>query len=149
MTSDKKKEKASLNGPSWLVPRRTRRSRVASLVIVFVLVTCHLSLATVFALAQSQTTGRIAGTVKDPNGAVIVGAEVTVTSLATAEERKVTTDAEGNYAVPLLSPGTYRVRVTADGFNPALFDPVRVVITETTTVNADLTVAGINVERSL
>ena len=85
-----------------------------------------------------------AGTVKDQNGAVIVGAEVTVTSLATAEERKVTTDAEGNYAVPLLSPGTYRVRVAANGFNAALFDAVRVVITETTTVNAELAVAGLS-----
>jgi hypothetical protein len=111
-----------------------------------VLVTCHSSLVTVFALAQSQTTGRIAGIVRDPNGAIIVGAEVTVKSLATAEERKATTDAEGNYAVPLLSPGTYRVGVTASGFNPALFDAVRVVITETTTVNTDLTVAGITVE---
>ncbi|MBA3805529.1 MAG: carboxypeptidase regulatory-like domain-containing protein, partial [Acidobacteria bacterium] len=106
-----------------------------------------MSLVTVFALAQSQTTGRVSGTVKDPNGANIVGAEVTVKSLATAEERNVTTDAEGNYAVPLLSPGTYRVRVAAGGFNPTLFDSVRVVITETTTVNADLTVAGINVEQ--
>ena len=141
MTSDKKKEKVSLSDPSRLVPRRTHRGRVASTVNVFVLVTCYLSLATVFAFAQSPTTGRIAGAVKDPNGAVIVGAEVTVTSLATAEERKVTTDAEGNYAVPLLSPGTYRVSVTASGFNPTLFDPVRVVITETTTVNAELPVA--------
>jgi hypothetical protein len=112
-----------------------------------VLVTCHSSLVTVSALAQSQTTGRIAGTVKDPNGARIVGAEVIVTSLATAEERKDTTDAEGSYAVPLLSPGAYRVKVTSDGFNPALFDSARVVITETTTVNAELTVAGINVEQ--
>jgi len=110
------------------------------------LVTCHLSLVTVFAFPQSQTTGRIAGTVKDPNGAIIVAAEVTVKSHATSEERKVTTDTEGNYAVPLLSPGMYRVRVAADGFNSALFDSVRVVITETTTVNAELAVAGINVE---
>ena len=105
---------------------------------------CLLALYPISAFAQSQTTGRISGTVKDPNGAVIAGAEVTVTSLATAEGRRVTTDAEGNYAVPLLSPGAYRVRVAAGGFNPTLFDPVRVVITETTTVNADLAVAGLS-----
>src|SRR5438034_10697822 len=90
------------------------------------------------ALGQSQTTGRIAGTVKDERGAVIVGAEITVTSLATAEERKVTTDTEGNYAVPLLPSGTYRVKVTAKGFNASLFDSVQVIITESTTVNAEL-----------
>ena len=105
-----------------------------------------IAICTSSAFAQSQTTGRLAGTVKDQNGAVIVGAEVTVTSLATAEERKVTTDTEGNYTVPLLPPATYRVRVTASGFNSALFDSVQVVITETTTVNAKLTVAGVIVE---
>src|SRR5437868_14941722 len=94
-----------------------------------------IAICTSSAFAQSQTTGRIAGTVKDQNGAVIVGAEVTVTSLATAEVRKVTTDTEGNYAVPLLPPGAYRVRVTANGFSSALFDSVQVVITETTTLN--------------
>src|SRR5437763_11067577 len=107
---------------------------------------CLIALCTSSAFAQSQTTGRVAGTVKDQNGAVIVGAEVTVTSLATAEERKVTTDTEGNYIVPLLLPATYRFRVMASGFNSALFDSVQVVITETTTVNAELTVSGVIVE---
>src|SRR5437660_1030742 len=105
-----------------------------------------IAICTSSAFAQSQTTGRIAGTVKDANGAVIVGAEVTVTSLATAEQRKVTTDTEGNYNVPFLQPGTYSVRVTANGFNSPLFDSVPVVITETMTVNAELTIAGITVE---
>ena len=109
-------------------------------------VACHPPLFTVSALAQSQTTGRISGAVRDPNGARIVGAEVTVTSLATAEERKSTTDAEGDYAVPLLPPGAYRVRAAAEGFNPAVSESVRVVITETTTVNAELAVAGVSAE---
>ena len=71
---------------------------------------------------------------------------MTITSLATAVERRVTTDTEGNYTVPLVPPATYRVRVTAGGFNSAVFDSVQVVITETTTVNAELTVAGVIVE---
>src|SRR2546428_8836664 len=102
----------------------------ASLLLALAFSLCPLS-----AFAQTQTTGRIAGTVKDQNGAVIVGAEVTVVSKATSDERKATTDTEGNYAVPLLPPGTYRVKVTARGFNSALFDNVQVVITETTLVN--------------
>ena len=94
------------------------------------------------ALAQSQTTGRIAGTVKDPNGAVIAGAEVTVVSKATDDQRKVTTDGEGNYAVSLLPSGTYRVKVAVSGFHTELFD-VEVVITQTTTLNVDLPLAGL------
>src|SRR5438132_14108384 len=73
------------------------------------------------ALGQSQTTGRIVGTVQDERAAVIVGAQVTVTSLATAEVRKVTTDTEGNYSALLLPPGTYSVRVVASGFALASF----------------------------
>ena len=98
-------------------------------------------------LAQTNTTGRVAGTVKDQTGAVIVGAEVTVINKATGDERKVTTDKEGYYAVTLLPPGTYQVRIAANGFNSALFENVQVVITETTLVNANgphaLTVMGV------
>jgi len=105
-----------------------------------------LALCTSSAFAQGQTTGRVAGTVKDERGALIVGAEVTVSSKSTAEERKVTTDDQGNYSVPLLPPGTYRVRITANGFTTFIFDPVQVVITETTTVNTGLKVAGVIVD---
>jgi hypothetical protein len=51
----------------------------------------YILLASVNALAQSQTTGRLTGTVTDPNGAVIVGAEVTVSNNATGETRKALT----------------------------------------------------------
>ncbi len=105
-----------------------------------------LAFCTSSAFAQGQTTGRIAGTVKDEKGAVIVRAEVTVTSKTTAEGRTVTTDNQGNYNVPLLAPGSYRVSVTANGFRAILFDSVQVAITETTTVNAELIVAGAIVE---
>src|SRR5437764_12056707 len=107
------------------------RKAVASLLLFVLLLS-----PSICALGQSQTTGRIVGIAKDQNGAVIVGAEITVTSRATAEERSVTTDPEGNYIVPLLNPGIYRARITANGFNAALFESVQVVITETTTVNA-------------
>lgn len=63
------------------------------------------------ALAQSQTTGRITGTVKDEKGAVVPGAEVTVNSKATGDARAATADSEGNYIVPLLPPGVYQVTI--------------------------------------
>lgn len=94
------------------------------------------------ALGQNQTTGRIAGTVKDPNGALIAGAEVTVKSKTTAAQRIATTDDQGNYTVSLLPPGVYQLRIAAAGFNSLNSDSVQVGITETTTISVQLTLAG-------
>jgi hypothetical protein len=113
------------------------KAGVAVLSVGYVLVLCASS-----AFAQSQTTGRIAGTVKDERGALIVGAEISVSSKTTAGERKVTTDSDANYTVPLLPPGQYYVRIAASGFAASVFDPVQVVITETTMLDASLVVAG-------
>ena len=99
-------------------------------------------LVTSSAFAQSQTTGRIVGTVRDPNGARIPGAQVIIRNNATAEERETKTDGQGNYTVSLLSPGNYSVRITSPGFSPARFEPVQIVITETTTIDAHMEVAG-------
>ena len=93
--------------------------------------------------AQTQTTGRIAGTVRDQQGAAVVGAEVIVIGKATREQRRIVTDREGNYAFSFLVPGRYEFKVVASGFNLSLLDNVQVVITETTLVNVDLTVAGV------
>src|SRR6267142_1249037 len=104
-----------------------------------------LLLLPVIALAQTHTTGRLAGTVRDQNGSVIVGAEVTVVGSATGNERKVVPDTEGTYVVALLPPGNYRVRVAANGFQ-SFSDTVQIVITETRLVNPDLTVTGLVVD---
>jgi Carboxypeptidase regulatory-like domain len=77
-------------------------TKAASMLLLFAL----LLPTSISVLAQTQTTGRLAGTVRDPNGAVIVAAEVTVSNNATGQERKVITDDEGNYNVSLLAPGT-------------------------------------------
>src|SRR6266516_3395213 len=114
--------------------------------VALLLVFCLLALSQVLVMAQGPTTGRIEGTVKDQNGAVIPGAQVKVINKATANERTVTTDEAGYYALPLLLPGIYRVNVAANGFNPVIVDTVHVLITATTLVSADLTVKGVNVD---
>src|SRR4051794_13420096 len=61
-------------------------------------------------LASAQTdTGRIAGVVRDPNGAVVSGANVTAKNERTGEERNATTDAEGVYQIPALKASNYTV----------------------------------------
>lgn len=90
---------------------------------------CWLVLLPVSAFSQS-TSGRITGSIKDPNGAVIVGAEGTVISIATAEERKFKTDDSGSYTVSTLAPGMYRMIVTANGFKKTEVESIQVFLTE-------------------
>ena len=68
-------------------------------------------------LPQASFTGTIVGTVTDPAGAVIAGAKVTVTNTATNEVARTAADTAGNYFVPNLRPGTYKVEVEASGLS--------------------------------
>src|SRR5437879_13536112 len=70
--------------------------------------------------------GTILGTVTDPQGAVVVGAKVTVRNVNTGLERTTQTSADGSYAVPELPIGTYTVTVTQSGFQTALTSGVGV-----------------------
>ena len=94
------------------------------------------------ALPQSSTTGGLTGSVTDPSGGVIVGATVTATSLATGQERSVTTDASGTYKFSLLNPGNYSVKFAASGFKTSEVPSVTVNVTETPVLNAKLEVGA-------
>ena len=105
-----------------------------------------LGLSATLAWAQGPTTGRIEGTVKDQNAALIVGAEVRVLSQTTGAQRIAITDAAGHYSAPLLSPGLYRVTFAASGFSTRTEPFVHVVVTETTIVDAELWPRGADVD---
>ena len=60
--------------------------------------------------------GTISGLVKDPSGAVVANAKVTVTNTATNSVVVVTTSQTGDYSALSLQAGTYTVRVEASGF---------------------------------
>src|SRR5579884_1260439 len=67
------------------------------------------------AMAQSDV-GSISGFVKDPTGATIPNAQVTVKSESTGESHKINTNESGYYTVTNLLPGYYTVSVEAAGF---------------------------------
>jgi len=72
-------------------------------------------------VAHAQVTGAtLAGTVTDPSGGVVVGAQVSAKNTATGAVRDVTTDSAGLYTIPNLAPGDYEVKVTATGFSTAV-----------------------------
>jgi hypothetical protein len=95
-------------------------------------------------LAQVGGTGSIQGTVTDPSGAVIGGASVTATNVATGvlTSRK-TTDA-GFYALTLLPAGEYTVNVTATGFEALNQEHVVVDALAVVSVNPRMRVGAAN-----
>ena len=100
-------------------------------------------------LAQTSTaTGRIAGKVTDEAGAAVAGARVTVT-IPAGQAGKATTDAQGEYAVERLAPGTYTVRISAKGYQSAQFN-LDVKAGSTTDASAKLVNTGVlvNVEQA-
>jgi hypothetical protein len=103
-----------------------------------------LLLCTAFCLnASAQTeTGQINGSVKDPNGAVIPGASVTVKSVETGAERSATANEEGVYSVTNLQPGLYDVTVQAQNFATAT-QRVQVTVGARATVETTLSVTQI------
>src|SRR5437773_2044764 len=69
------------------------------------------------ASAQDASTARLHGIVRDPKGALVQGAKVTVRDEQRNLERTpVTTDADGEYQILNLQPGPYTVTVEAPGF---------------------------------
>src|SRR6266849_394194 len=107
---------------------------------------CLCALLPLFSSGQTQTAGRIVGTVRDSQGAVIAGAEVALENLATADKRTTTSDSTGNYSVTLLPPAKYDLKIQAKGFTSAIFHNMWVGLAETTTVNATLQVSPSSVE---
>jgi outer membrane receptor protein involved in Fe transport len=77
-----------------------------------------LLLAILAATAAYAQTAQITGRVTDASGAVAPGTNITVRNVGTGIDRRVATNVDGYYAVPLLSPGEYRVTVANKGFKP-------------------------------
>jgi hypothetical protein len=93
------------------------------------------------ALAQSPTTGEIAGQVTDPQGAAVANASLSLTA-PSGQIRESKTGGSGRYRFPLLDPGAYSLTVQAKGFASATRTDAHVRITETTALDVQLTVAG-------
>lgn len=109
------------------------------LCFVFLFTTlCSISVS-----AQSQaTTGLIQGTITDPNGAVISGANINVKNTETGFERTVTSNSDGFFSAPLLPLGKYRVTVSASGFTNSVLENVQISVGQTISLKIDLKVGG-------
>ena len=93
-------------------------------------------------LNAQSTAGSIVGKVRDPSGAVIGDADVMVRNQATNVARRVKTNSDGDYTVPLLPPGVYEVDVNRTGFRSAAFSNVNLEVNQTVRVDAALDVGS-------
>jgi len=86
--------------------------------------------------ALAGTTGGLAGTVKDPNGAPIAG--VKVEAVSPSQTATSTTDAGGHFDLLSLAPDTYTLDLTKEGYTPVALPGNVVFADQTIQVNATL-----------
>lgn len=98
---------------------------------VFAFLFCLVLLLPFSAFAQ-KSSGQITGNVVDPNGAAVVGAAISVTQVGTGLQRSMMTSDDGNYSVPDLPIGIYRVSVTKAGFKESVAENVTVNVASVT-----------------
>ncbi len=100
------------------------RSKLSYLILLFL----------VLAVAQSgygqvdYSTATLKGTVLDPQASAIPGATVTATNPSTGISKVVQTGGDGTYQVPALAPGTYEVKVEAQGFQKSIAKSVLLTV---------------------
>ncbi|MBL8239259.1 MAG: carboxypeptidase regulatory-like domain-containing protein [Bryobacterales bacterium] len=93
--------------------------------------------------AFGQTTTSVTGLVTDPSGAVVPNASIELNNIENGTRRETTTDANGSYSVPQLTPGTYRLSAKATGFSSAVINELRFLVNTPATVNIKLEVGTI------
>lgn len=103
-----------------------------------------LLLAVPLVVSGQVTTATIVGTVTDPGGAVIPGAQVTARNADTGLARTVASNDEGNYRIEFLPVGKYSVEVALTGFKKALVSDVTLQVNDTVRVDVALNVGQVS-----
>jgi len=91
-----------------------------------------------------ETTGGLQGTVKDPSGAVVPRATVTVTTPTLVGAKVTTSDASGYYRFANLPPGTYTVKVEAQGFDTLKREGLVIEVGHLPTVDLTMKLGAVN-----
>jgi hypothetical protein len=97
-------------------------------------------------LAIAQSTGRIRGVVSDTQGGIVPGATIVVRSQATGEERTTVSDRQGEFLVPALPVGVYRIEVRLQGFQSKVVTDLRIEVAQTVVQNVQLGLGNLTEE---
>ncbi len=94
-----------------------------------------LPIATSSVFAQSSSSGTVTGAVRDPTGALIPGAAITLTNISTKAVLKTTTNKEGQFVLPDVPPATYSIVASKPGFSTDEIAEQPVLVGSQTTAN--------------
>ena len=114
-----------------------------TLVLVAVLVAA-VSLLMIAPQSEAQTvTGRILGTVRDPQGAVIPNAAISARSVETGAERTAVTDVSGGFSIVSVPAGAYDMTATAPGFQMELRSGITITVGAAQRVDFTMSVGAV------
>ncbi|MFB3777611.1 MAG: carboxypeptidase regulatory-like domain-containing protein, partial [Bryobacteraceae bacterium] len=102
-----------------------------------------LALALVPLLLAQSETGSMMGTITDPSGAAVPGAEVVVRNTGTSVTFVSVTDATGIWRAPQLVPGVYEISVSAKGFSTMVRRDINVRVADRLRVDFTLQVGAL------
>src|SRR3984885_8619050 len=111
--------------------------------IVFALV---LASTTGLPILSQTDTGSIVGTVRDPSGAVVAGAQVDITNTGTNVTTSFVTNTDGGYQALQLIPGTYSVKATRSGYAAAVQENIIVNVQTRAQADFKLSVGSVQQE---
>jgi outer membrane receptor protein involved in Fe transport len=93
--------------------------------------------------AFGQTYGEVSGTIVDPTGAIIAGATVTITNVATGLTRTTQSNEAGVYRFPSLPPGVYTIQVKHTGFRTVTRTNVRIEVQQSARIDFEMPVGDV------
>jgi hypothetical protein len=117
------------------------RQRSLTRLVLTPLAVAVLLVFTATAFGQSDT-GKISGTVKDQNGGLVPGANVSIVNERTGDERNAKANDDGFFSVPVLKASSYRVIAETNGLS-AKVEHVNLSVGQELTVNLAMSATGV------
>jgi hypothetical protein len=97
-------------------------------------------------LSAQLSVSVVRGTAADPTGAVVPHAKITLLNLETSSSRTVTTNSDGDYEIPDLLRGRYKLTATAQGFKTFVADNIILESNQIRRINVAFEVGAVSAE---
>lgn len=123
-------------------PNRFPRMNRITWAVIFAVV-MHVFSGQAFAQID---TGSVTGTIKDPSGALVAGAQCTLTNTATNISRQMKSTSAGAYTFDGVSAGTYSLKVVAKGFKEYLLTGIQIHVQNIATADVSLQIGAASAE---